>query len=290
MINSRTNDDQTRRGAGKKTPLSCRVLSNERVAGTIYKLVFVSGELAAAAPGQFVMLKCGDGVYLRRPFSICDTDVKTQAATVMYGLTGAGTRLLSMLKKGDALDVVGPLGNGYELPPGGCGGGTSAVIGGGTAAVIGGGIGVFPLLLLSKRLNEISIKPDIYTGYRNADCVVLEREFLRLSGKYALMSDDGSAGDKGFVTDAFAAALERGEKYGAVYACGPAPMLKTLQSICAERGINAQFSLEQRMGCGIGACLSCACALKSGEDNEAYFYARVCRDGPVFFSDDVIFP
>jgi len=259
-----------------KTALKCVILTNERVKGVINRLTVKSERLAEAEPGQFAMIKCGAGAYLRRPFSICDIDAGTSAVTFLYRITGAGTNLLSFRKAGETLDVVGPLGRGYDITPG-------------AIAVVGGGIGVFPLLLLSKRLNGIGVKPDVFVGYREAESVVLDDELKSAARDFILVSDDGSAGGKGFVTDAFAKAAGYAGKYDMVYACGPVPMLKELRDICGARGIKAQFSLEQRMGCGIGACLSCVCALKSDKDNYGYSYARVCKDGPVFAADSVAF-
>ena len=277
-----------------KMSLKCRILSNERVSGDngdsgdsgdIYRLAFESNELAGtAAPGQFVMIKCGGGAYLRRPFSFCDICEATGAAVIMYRLAGAGTQSLSKLAPGDELDVLGPLGKGFESLS--C-----------KAAIVGGGIGIFPLLLLARRLHEMGNAPDVYAGYHDSGSVVLESEFQSLSSGYTLVSDDGSTGVKGYVTDAFAEALANGAKYDAVYACGPVPMLSALKTICDRNSIRAQFSLEQRMGCGIGACLVCACAVKydnAGHTGGAALpgvvkYARVCSDGPVFSSDKLVF-
>ncbi|MCL2058404.1 MAG: dihydroorotate dehydrogenase electron transfer subunit [Oscillospiraceae bacterium] len=283
----------------------CRLITNERLNGAVFKLVVESDALAAAEPGQFAMLKCGGGAYLRRPFSFCDICDETGSATFLYRLTGVGTRALSQAVAGDCIDLMGPLGKGFDIVSG-------------RSAIVGGGIGVFPLLLLARRMYEGGTAPDIFAGFQNSGAVVLERELGSYSRKFALVTDDGSVGAKGFVTDAFLQALSGGA-YDNVYACGPVPMLKALQGICEERGMRAQFSLEQRMGCGIGACRVCACAVKAdGADaaaqntaphpgdadaaaqnaaphpggaapNAPFTYARVCSDGPVFASDRLIF-
>jgi dihydroorotate dehydrogenase electron transfer subunit len=199
-------------------------------------------------------------------------------AAFMYRLQGAGTRALAGMRAGETVDAVGPLGNGFEILPG-------------KSAIIGGGIGVFPLLLLARRLCANGAAPDVFAGFQNAESVVLSDEFKPFADNITLVSDDGSTGMKAFVTEAFLCALSGGAAYDNVYACGPVPMLKTLAGICETRAIKAQFTLEQRMGCGIGACLVCACAVKSNAANghEASVYVRVCRDGPVFASDELIF-
>ena len=270
-----------------KAAQECRIISNERVNGAIYKLTFEFGKQPAAtvAPGQFVMLKCGGGAYLRRPFSICDIPDEAGAATIMYRLTGAGTQAVSLLRAGGTLDIIGPLGKGFDVLPD-------------KAAVVGGGIGLFPLILLARRLCEGDGAPDIFVGFRNNGSVVLEHELACFSKSLTIVSDDGSVGVKGFVTEAFEKALVRGEKYSVVYACGPVPMLVVLKGICEKFGVYAQFSVEERMGCGIGACLVCACAVKlsggagGGSDTDAgsetYTYVRACRDGPVFSAEDLM--
>ena len=265
-----------------KKVLLCEIISNECIADGIFKLAVRSAELAAAHPGQFAMLKCGGATFLRRPLSLCTTCMKTGTAVFIYRLAGAGTLELSMKKAGEKLDVIGPLGNGFEITLG-------------RAAVVGGGIGVIPLLLLVKRLREYGCETDVFAGFQNAGSVILENEFRQCSDNLFITSDDGSAGEKGFVTDLFSAAAKSRPRYDTVYACGPAPMLRKLHTICAESGVNSQFSLEERMGCGIGACLVCACAVKTGritdvaDGAETFSYARVCRDGPVFSLADLIY-
>ena len=167
---------------------------------------------------------------------------------------------------------------------------------------------MFPLLLLAKKLRSRGICPDIFTGYLNKSSVVLEEELRSYARNFYLSSDDGSIGTKGYVTISFTNAINAGAVYDSVYACGPEPMLRALQNICDTRGMTAQFSVEQRMGCGIGACLVCACAVKAGYKIEKtdscavntcsaknadtagqVEYARVCKDGPVFYSHDLYF-
>jgi len=215
------------------------------------------------------MLKCGGAAYLRRPLSFCDVCERDGAATFLYRISGAGTKELSLRKAGEPLDIIGPLGNGFDIIRG-------------RRAIVGGGIGLFPLLLLAKRLCGDGAAPDIYAGFRDAGAVVLENELKKYAADFTVVSDDGSTGVKALATEAFARALAGGARYDAVYACGPAPMLRALACICENEGIEARFSLEQRMGCGIGACLVCACAVKSDDGPDGESYARVCADGPVF--------
>ena len=281
----------------------CRIIINTEIAAGVYRLELESPEMArAAAPGQFAMLACGGEAYLRRPFSYCDADAAHGVSVFIYRIAGAGTRALSGRAAGEALNTLGPLGNGFEAPAGGCGDGASganvgADIGScdGKAVLIGGGIGVFPLLFLAKRLRGAGRPADVFAGYRDRASVVLADELAACADTFRMTSDDGSAGAKGLVTGALRAAVEGGKKYGRAYACGPAPMLKELAKICAEHGLPARASLEQRMGCGVGACLTCACAVKTGAGGAAESagggaaYARVCKDGPVFNLQDVVF-
>ena len=295
--------DESRRGVDAMTRAA--VLSRSGAidgaehspAGAVFMLEIESREIAAAAPGQFVMIKCGAGprydkgrtAFLRRPISVGDANAATGVVRFYYRVAGAGTYWMSYLQRGDMLDIMGPLGNGFRLSRG-------------RVAIVGGGVGVFPLLFLAKRFNEVNVVPDIYTGFQNAGAVLLHKEFRQLANEYTLATDDGSAGQKGFITDIFDGACDTGAryddgvkydggvKYDAVYACGPQLMIDALHKICTLRGIKAQYSLEQRMGCGIGACLTCACAVKAPDGNTgvvpAFAYARACKDGPVFSSSE----
>ena len=268
-----------------KTTTQYKILYNSRVNGSVYKMVVDAPGLAdIAKPGQFAMLDCGPVSYLRRPLSFCDADADAGTVTFMYRVGGIGTRELAARKPGELLDSLGPLGDGFEVISG-------------KTAVVGGGIGVFPLLLLVKRLCEAGAAPDVFIGFQTRADAVLYSEFSRYCEKCVLLSDDGSTGRKGFVTDAFAEALDGGAAYNRIYACGPAPMFMAIKHICETRGVSAQVSLEQRMGCGVGACLTCACKINAHADtgnimndgltDGAFTYARVCKDGPVFDINDV---
>lgn len=243
----------------------CEIVQNHLIAPDIYDMRFVCADMAnASQPGQFVHIKCADhmNTLLRRPISICD--VQGDQMRVIYQVKGEGTRQLSLKKAGESLDVMGPLGRGFQIDEENR-----------KCAVIGGGIGTFPLLLLSKQLD----KPDIYLGFRTKELVTLEQEFAACAGSLTVATDDGSYGYNGFAIDALRAHLDGVD---IIYACGPTPMLKAVQALSAESGVPAQLSLEQRMGCGIGACLTCACNVRG-------HYAHVCKAGPVFKASEVTF-
>ncbi|MDR3122120.1 MAG: dihydroorotate dehydrogenase electron transfer subunit [Clostridiales bacterium] len=282
-----------------KTTYQCEVLVNERLTDTVYRLALAAPELARAAkPGQFAAVRCGGpDAYLRRPLGICDADAAAGSVTLLSQVKGKGTRALTEYVYGHMLDVLGPLGNGFDLS-----GFERESAGGRAAAVVGGGIGLFPLLLLTKRLRALGFAPDVFLGFRDRQSAVLLEEFKRAAGRLFCASDDGSLGEAGLVTAPFARAQKVGGgesgvvRYRDVFACGPAPMLRAVQRICGEAGTDAQLSLEQRMGCGVGACLVCACAIRdpalaragqAGPDD--FWYKRVCRDGPVFPAKAVVF-
>ena len=253
-----------------KAALRCGVIINDHIGQNIYKLVVRSRELArGAAPGRFAMVKCGGGAYLRRPFGFCDADEAAGTATFMYRAGGAGTSQLAQRARGDVLDIVGPLGRGFDIFDG-------------KHAIVCGGTGVFPMLLLAKRLRaQTAAKPDIFAGYRGRESMWLARELAEQADRFTPSTDDGSAGAAGTVADAFRDALDAGAAYDGVYACGPQAMLGALQQICGARGLNAQASLEQRMGCGVGACLACACAVAAGGaagESNASGVARACKN------------
>lgn len=226
---------------------------------------------ASARPGQFVNIKCGGpDAYLRRPISICGINREKGTFDMGIQVRGKGTELVCCLKEGDPIDIMGPLGKGFSLRRED-----------GQIAVVGGGIGIFPLLQL---LYEHPAKhKTALLGYKNKNSVILEDKFRASSDKLSVATDDGSYGLKGFVT----ALLDvRKEKVDRVFICGPTPMMKRCVEICRANGIASEVSMEQRMGCGIGACLVCACRTVKGGD---WNYAHVCKDGPVFDGENVIF-
>jgi len=243
----------------------CKILQKKEIAPNIVEMMIENRALAQEAkPGQFLHIKCGDqtAMPLRRPISICD--VTGDVLRFIFEVKGRGTQALAASKE-DMLDVLGPVGNAFTIDnkkyknP----------------AVIGGGIGVYPLLFLTKQLAN----PKSYLGFRNRDLVTLEEDFKAVS-KTAIATDDGSYGHHGFAMDLLKQDL-KSENIDVIYACGPKGMLKALKAFAEKEGIPCQISLEERMGCGIGACLTCTCKTAEGDN------VRVCRNGPVFWSEEV---
>ncbi len=227
-----------------------------------------------AVPGQFVNVRCSNGLdaYLRRPVSICRVNLEENTFDMVFMKKGKGTSLLCCFSDGDLIDVMGPLGNGFTLPNKGE-----------KIAVVGGGIGIFPLLyLLEKSKNT---EKSAFLGFRSEESIVLKDSFYKASTELVISTDDGSSGIKGLITNPFIKWLKN-EKPDRVYTCGPLPMMKTVAEACLEQGVFCEVSMEQRMGCGIGACLVCACKVKNGDD---YDYAHVCKDGPVFPAEKLLF-
>ncbi len=244
---------------------SCPVTRVTRL-GDFVDMELRQPELAAAAkPGQFLHIRCGHSRVLRRPISICDTE--NGCVRIVFQVKGSGTQWLADRTPGKLLDVLGPLGNGYPLPEG-------------RILVAGGGIGVPPLLKTAKAAQCAGA----VLGFRSAAQAILLEEFQSACETVQVMTDDGSLGEKGFVADGVKALLARGS-YAAVLACGPKIMLKTTAQAAAEAGVPCWVSLEERMGCGIGACLVCACkTVRDGEER----YSHVCKDGPVFCAEEVV--
>jgi len=253
-----------------------KIIGIEQLAKDIYSMTVESEEISAnAVPGQFVNIKCGDGTHalLRRPISICSTDKKAGTYRLAFQKKGIGTGILSCMKAGDTLDILGPLGNGFDLDSGFK-----------NIAVIGGGIGVFPLLFLLQESGAVVKRT--YLGFQTKHMVMLENEFRSYSSSIDIATDDGSYGAKGFPTDILARDLLK-ERVDMIYACGPKAMLKKVAEIAKQTGTKCQISLEERMGCGFGTCLACACKIRS--HMEGWQYSHVCKDGPVFDSRDIIF-
>lgn len=233
--------------------------------GNYYKLTVRSPELSALAqPGQFLHLRCGEKT-LRRPISI--HDIQGDTLTMVYQVKGDGTAWLSQRKAGELLDILGPLGHGFPAAAG-------------PILVVGGGIGVPPMYLTAKRSGQA----DAVLGFRSREHALLIPEFQSVCGETLVMSDDGSLGEKGFVAQGVQQMLRK-KRYTAVMACGPTIMLKTTYEAAAAAGVPCYVSMEERMGCGIGACLVCAVKLKK-DGNE--IMGHVCKDGPVFSGEDVV--
>lgn len=239
----------------------CKIIKMENPADKVYDVTVEFPE--KAQPGQFVHILCGGDTMLRRPISICDSTEGT--LRFIFQVRGKGTQLLSQRKVGQYLDILGPLGRGFD-----CGKKD------GISVVIGGGIGVFPLLMLAKELSGA-----VYGifGFRSKNYVVLEDDFNAACDRTYITTDDGSCGRHGLVTDVLNEVIAA-QKVGAVYACGPAPMLKAVKDITEKNGIFCELSAEQRMGCGIGSCAVCTC--KSHGEN-----VKVCKQGPVFNARDL---
>lgn len=251
----------------------CLIVRNTEIASGIYELV-VRGKLVQSMhePGQFVHVKVSNELtpLLRRPLSIAKIDSEKSEFTLIYRILGKGTAILATRKPGELLDVLGPLGHGFPV---------SEAKTGQTALLVGGGIGVPPLYELSSRLVKAGVNVIHVLGFQTANLVFYEQQFQQL-GQTFIATDDGSHGEKGYVTDV----IHRHElKYDIAYSCGPIPMLKALKNSCSSSKLF--ISLEEHMGCGIGACYSCVC--KSSDPDE-HSYKKVCSDGPVFAAEEVI--
>lgn len=247
----------------------CTVRENRSLGRSIFALTLDAPRICeAAAPGQFVHIACGDANLLRRPISICDAH--NGILHIVFVVKGNGTRWLSARAAGDSLDILGPLGHGFDL---------NAL--GERPVFIGGGIGVPPMLATMKAARARGAQPCAILGFRSQDAVILEDEFRALGPVYTA-TDDGSYGIHGFVSDVLQAHVQ---DFTSVCCCGPKPMLKALAAIAESSGLPCQVSMEERMGCGIGACLVCACALKATDGERRY--GHVCKDGPVFDSKEV---
>ena len=253
----------------KYTQGEYRLIRKDNLGQDLYRFVLECPDIAEiAAPGQFVHIACGEGNLLRRPISICDAG--DGLLKIVFAVKGDGTKWLSERKAGDELDILGPIGHGFDLSKAGD-----------RPVLIGGGIGVPPMLMTMKQAKANGAQPTAILGFRNQSAVILEEDFQALGTTY-IATDDGSYGIHGFVSSV----LEQhvGE-FTSVLCCGPKGMLRALANIAEENGLSCQVSMEERMGCGIGACLVCVCGLK-GENGETK-YGHVCKDGPVFDSKEV---
>ena len=246
----------------------CTVLYLRALGEKAYEMILeADGITEEARPGQFVNLSCGEGHLLRRPISICETS-GMQLRLVFEG-RGEGTKWLSERQIDDQVNVLGPLGHGFDVE-------------GRRVLFIGGGIGVPPLLWAA----ESAEHADAALGFASESRAILLADFARICGSTAVATDDGSLGLKGNAVDAARILLEK-NSYDLICACGPAPLLKAAAALGEEKGIPCQISMEERMGCGVGACL--VCAVKLRDENGEPYYGHVCKDGPVFSSKEVVF-
>lgn len=247
-----------------------KVTDKKQIAKDIYDMRIHTPEVAnIASAGQFIHIKA-DGFFLRRPISICEIYKSDGEIRIVFEIRGKGTREIAKIEVGEDIDIMAPLGNGFDI-----------LASGSKAILIGGGVGTPPMLELSRIYGENS---HAIIGFRTADKVMLSYDFAKNGSTVQVCTEDGTTGHHGFVTEPLKEYLKQ-EKPNIIYACGPRPMLAAVIDIAKEYGIRCQVSLEERMGCGVGACLGCACrTVKDGEEH----LTHVCKDGPVYESDEVI--
>ena len=235
------------------------IVENLSLTDLVYKMVLSGDTSDITASGQFVNIKL-DGYFLRRPISVCDcVDGKL---TIIYKVVGKGTTAMKNMKAGDTLDILTGLGNGYDLSPAGD-----------KPLLIGGGVGVPPMYMLAKQLIASGKEVSVILGFNTKDEIFAEEDFRALGASVAVTTVDGSYGIKGFVTDAM-----KDMDYSYFYTCGPEPMLRAVYNTSKTSG---QFSFEERMGCGFGACMGCSCKTLYGNK-------RICKDGPVLVKEEII--
>ena len=236
-----------------------KITSNEKIARDIFKMTLAGDTSAITAPGQFVNIKL-DGFFLRRPISVCDC--VGENLTLIYKTVGRGTEQMSRMKNGDELDLLTGLGNGYNTR-------TS----GDSPLLVGGGVGVPPMYMLCKKLISEGKNVTVVLGFNSKDDVFYENEFRALGADVHIATADGTYGTKGFVTDVI-----KDMQYTFFYTCGPEPMFRAMHKIMKTPG---QYSFEERMGCGFGACMGCSCKTLTGNK-------RICKEGPVMESEEII--
>ena len=236
-----------------------KITSNEKIARDIFKMTLAGDTSAITAPGQFVNIKL-DGFFLRRPISVCDC--VGENLTLIYKTVGRGTEQMSRMKNGDELDLLTGLGNGYNTK-----------ISGGSPLLVGGGVGVPPMYMLCRKLISEGKNVTVVLGFNSKDDVFYENEFRALGADVHIATADGTYGIKGFVTDVI-----KDLQYTFFYTCGPEPMFRAMHKMMKTPG---QYSFEERMGCGFGACMGCSCKTLTGNK-------RICKEGPVMESEEII--
>jgi len=242
----------------------CTIVERAQLTPYTVSMTLEAGAIAESVRhGQFVHIKCGDTQLLRRPISVCDW--QEDLLRIVFEVKGEGTAWLAGRKPGEKLDLLGPLGKGFDLS-------------GKKLLLVGGGIGVPPLLACAKTVGSRSAA---VLGFRSEDRVMLIRDFEGAACPVFLCTDDGSLGRHGFVDTQVRELLEAKSGFTDILACGPKPMLRSVATVAAEFGVSCQVSMEERMGCGVGACLVCACKMQDGA------YKHVCKDGPVFDASEV---
>ncbi len=254
-------------GVEKAVRHICEVVENRELCQNIFEIVVECSEIAQEAkPGQFLHIKTNKGLdpLLRRPVSISRIIKDKGYIYLVYQVLGRGTKEMAALKPGEEIDIMGPIGNGFPVFPGK------------KCAVVGGGMGVAPLLELAYNLNDC----DAYLGFR---CSTFKlAEYKAACKELYIATEDGSTGSKGYVTEI----IKDIDKYEIVYTCGPKLMMKKVKELCESKSVQCFVSIEERMGCGIGACLVCACKIKEGD---LWHYKKACTDGPVFEAGEVDF-
>lgn len=247
------------------------ILERKEIAKDIYSYVISCPEAAAVSKaGQFVHIRA-EGYTLRRPISICEIDKEKGSIRIVFEVRGGGTDRLSQLQVGDKMDIILPLGNGFtvkEIPD------NKNVV------VVGGGIGVPPMCGISACYKNVKA----IIGFRSRDKVILEDDLKLIGAAVTVCTDDGSYGESGVITLPLEMELSKGETE-MIYACGPTPMLKVVAECAKKYNVPCEVSLEQRMACGVGACVGCACNIKRDGKN---LVLRVCKDGPVFKAEEVV--
>lgn len=253
-----------------KVERKCKIVSKKQMGDAVCMELRVGDMVRASfqAPGQFVHIKCGDGLLLRRPISVCSCreDDPDDRLTIVFQVRGEGTAWLADRDQGDTLDVLGLLGNGFRMEREG------------RYLLVGGGIGVPPMLGCAQYTGG---KSTAILGFRSKEKAILTGIFQDECARLLIATDDGSLGCHGFVDALVRQELEEDRAYDAVLACGPRPMLRSVAKAAGQFGVPCQVSMEERMGCGIGACLVCACDMRDGTRR------HVCKDGPVFDAGEV---
>lgn len=262
--------------------LNAKILENKKVVKDFYKIRIESSYLGKfIKPGQFIEVRCSDSIntFLRRPFSA--HRILKGGIEILYEIIGKGTEELSQRKAGEALDVIGPLGSGFNIE-------RTAYSAQRTAILVAGGMGVAPLVALAEaivhRTSYIVHREKVYVfiGAKRDGHILCEQEFKSLGCEVMVVTEDGSQGEKGLVTDLLKSLRSTNdERRTTIYACGPNEMLKEVARIAQARRIHCQVSLEERMACGVGACLGCPVKVRGGE------YKMVCKDGPIFDSEEI---
>ena len=235
------------------------ILTNEKLTDSVYKMTLSGDTTEIVRPGQFVNIKL-EGLYLRRPISVCDWSKDT--VTIIYKIVGSGTEQMAEIKAGEKLDILNGLGNGFDT-----------TLSGDNPVLIGGGVGIPPMYGVCKELINQGKSVKVILGFNSKEDVFYKDEFEALGAEVFIATADGSMGTKGFVTDVL-----KDLDYSYFFTCGPMPMFKAIENIAKTSG---QYSFEERMGCGFGACMGCSCKTKYGNK-------RICKDGPVLIREEII--